>query len=42
MSEGHGSAVGIATAYGLNDREVGVGVPVRSSIVTSPYRTDRL
>jgi hypothetical protein len=37
-----GSVVCIATDYGLNDRGVGVRVPARSRIVTSPYRPDRL
>jgi hypothetical protein len=36
-----GSAVGIATGYGLDDRGVRVRVPVGSTIVTSPYRSDR-
>jgi hypothetical protein len=36
------SPVGIATGYGLDEREVGVRVPVRSRIVISPYRPDRL
>jgi hypothetical protein len=36
------SAVGIATGYGLDNREVGVRVPVGSRIFTSPYRPDRL
>jgi hypothetical protein len=36
------SAVGIATGYGLDDREAGVRVPVRSRIFTSPYLPDRL
>jgi hypothetical protein len=34
-------AIDIASGYGLKDREVGVGIPVRSSIFT-PYRLDRL
>jgi hypothetical protein len=38
----HGSAVGIATGYGLDDRGIGVRVPVESEIVISPYRSDRL
>jgi hypothetical protein len=33
-----GSVVGIATGYGLDDRRVGVRVPVQSRILTSPYR----
>jgi hypothetical protein len=37
-----GNAVGIATGYWLNDREVGVRVPVGSRIFISPYRPDRL
>jgi hypothetical protein len=36
------SAVDIAPAYGLDDRGVGVRVPVRSRIFSSPYRPDRL
>jgi hypothetical protein len=36
------SAVGIATNYGLDDRGVGVRVPVGSSIFSSPDRPDRL
>jgi hypothetical protein len=36
------SAVGIATGYGLDDRGVGVRVPVGSRIFTSPCRPDRL
>jgi hypothetical protein len=36
------SAVGIATAYWLDDLEVGVGVPVGSRSFTSPCRPDRL
>jgi hypothetical protein len=33
---------GIATGYGLDDRGVGVGVPVGSRILSSPRRPDRL
>jgi hypothetical protein len=36
------SAVDIATRYELDDRQVGVRVPIRSRIFTSPYRPDRL
>jgi hypothetical protein len=36
------SSVGIATGYGLDDRGVGVRVPVRSRIFFSPRRPDRL
>jgi hypothetical protein len=36
------SAVGIATGYGLDDRAVGVRVPVGLRIFTSPRRPDRL
>jgi hypothetical protein len=35
-------AVGIATGYGLNDREVGVRVSVGLRIFSSPCRPDRL
>jgi hypothetical protein len=34
--------VGIATGYGLDDRGVGVQVPVGVRIFTSPCRPDRL
>jgi hypothetical protein len=37
-----GSAVGRETGYGLDDRGVGVRVPVVSRILTFPYRPDRL
>jgi hypothetical protein len=37
-----GSVVGIATGYGLDDRRVGVRVPVRSRIFTSPCHPDQL
>jgi hypothetical protein len=37
-----GSVVGIASGYGLNDRGVGVRVPVGSKIFSSPRRSDRL
>jgi hypothetical protein len=40
--ESRDSAVGIATGYGLDDREVGVRVPVGSRIFASPRRPDRL
>jgi hypothetical protein len=36
------SVVGIATSYGLDDREVGVRVPVGSRIFSSPDRPDKL
>jgi hypothetical protein len=36
------SVVGVATSYGLDDRRVGVGVPVGSRIFSSPNRPDRL
>jgi hypothetical protein len=36
------SVVGIATGYGLDDREVEVRVPVGSRIFSSPCRPDRL
>jgi hypothetical protein len=37
-----GSAVGIATGYGLDDRKAGARVPIGSMIFTSPYHQDRL
>jgi hypothetical protein len=37
-----GSSVGVATGYGLDDRGVGVRVPVGARIFTSPCRPDRL
>jgi hypothetical protein len=36
------SAVGIATGHGLDDRGVGVRVPVGTRIFSSPRRPDRL
>jgi hypothetical protein len=36
------SAVALATDYGLNDRGVGVRVPVGSKMFSSPRRPDRL
>jgi hypothetical protein len=36
------SVVGIATSYGLDDRGIGVRVPVGSIIFSSPDRPDRL
>jgi hypothetical protein len=36
------NAVGIATGYWLDDRRVGVRVPVESRISSSPRRPDRL
>jgi hypothetical protein len=35
-------SVGIATGYGLDDRGVGVRVPLGSRIFSSPRRPDRL
>jgi hypothetical protein len=35
-------AISIATGYGLHDREVGVRVPVKSRIVSSPHRPHSL
>jgi hypothetical protein len=37
-----GSSVGKATIYGMDDRGVGVRVPVRTRIFSSPRRPDRL
>jgi hypothetical protein len=42
MIESRDSVVSIATGYGLDDREVGVRVPVRSRIFSSQCRPDRL
>jgi hypothetical protein len=36
------SSVGIATGYGLDDKGVGVRVPVGARIFNSPCRPDRL
>jgi hypothetical protein len=36
------SVVGIATGYGLDDRGIGVPVPVGSRIFSSPRRSDWL
>jgi hypothetical protein len=36
------SVVGTEAGYGMNDRRVGVRVPVGSRIFTSQYRPDRL
>jgi hypothetical protein len=41
-SKSRDSAVGIATGYGLDDRGIGVRVPVGATIFTSPYRLDWL
>jgi hypothetical protein len=38
---GSDSVVGIATGYGLNDRGVGVRVPVMSKMFLSPRAPDR-
>jgi hypothetical protein len=35
-----GTAVGMETGYWLNDREVGVRVPIGSRIFSSPHRPD--
>jgi hypothetical protein len=42
MVRSRDSAVGIATAYGLDDRGVGVRIPVRSRNFCSLRRQDRL
>jgi hypothetical protein len=42
IHESRGSLVGIATGYKLDDRGVGVRVPVGSRMFTSPCRRDRL
>jgi hypothetical protein len=41
-SKSRDSVVGIATGYGLDDRRVGVRVPLGSTIFSSPRRPDRL
>jgi hypothetical protein len=41
-SKSRDSSVGIATGYGLGDREFGVGVPVGSRMFSSPRFPDRL
>jgi hypothetical protein len=42
METSRDTVVGIATGYGLDDRGVGVRVPVGSRIFSSPRRPDRL
>jgi hypothetical protein len=42
MHKSRGSAVSIAIGYALDDRRVGVPVPVGSRILTSPYHPDQL
>jgi hypothetical protein len=42
MQMSRDSEVGIATSYGLDDRGVGVRVPVGSGIFSSPNCPDRL
>jgi hypothetical protein len=42
IKRSRGSSVGIADGYGLNDRGVGVRVPVGSRIFSSPRCPDRL
>jgi hypothetical protein len=39
---GHSHSVGITTGYAVQDREVGIRVPVEARIFTSPCRPDRL
>jgi hypothetical protein len=41
-SFGCGTIFGIVTAYWLDDRGIGVRVPIGSRIFTSPYRQDWL
>jgi hypothetical protein len=40
--QSNGSAVGIATGYGLEDRGAGVRFPVEQKIFTFPYRVTAL
>jgi hypothetical protein len=42
LNRSRDSVVGTTTGYGLDDREVGVRVPVGSRIFSSPRRPDRL
>jgi hypothetical protein len=42
MLVNRGSAFGITTGYGLDDRGAGLRVPVGSRILSSPHRPDRL
>jgi hypothetical protein len=42
LGTSHSSAFGIATAYGLDNKGVGVRVPVGSRIFTSLYNACRL
>jgi hypothetical protein len=42
MFRSRDSSVGIATSYGLDERGVGVRVPVGSRILSSPNRPGRL
>jgi hypothetical protein len=42
IKQSRDSSVGIATGYGVDDRGVGVRVPVGSRIFSSPSRPDRL
>jgi hypothetical protein len=37
-----GSADGMSTDYGMEDKGIGVRIPVGLRIFTSPYRLDRL
>jgi hypothetical protein len=41
-AQSRNSSVGIATDYGLDDREVGIRVPVESNFFSSPRRPARL
>jgi hypothetical protein len=42
MFESSGSVIGIATAYGMDNRKFGVPVPVGSRMLISPHRPDLL
>jgi hypothetical protein len=42
LDKSRDSAVGIATGYRMEDQRVGVRVPVRARIFTSPCSPDRL
>jgi hypothetical protein len=42
ISRSRGSVVGTATGYGMDDRGIGVRVPVEAIILSSPRRLDRI
>jgi hypothetical protein len=42
VKRSRGSVIGIETGYGLDDRWIGVAVPLGATISSSPRRSDRL